>query len=90
MSARRDGRRANPAFANGPVQCRLADAQEPSRLARADKLQAVKTGPGLAAERLDFLDQEPAVPTGSDDRGLEQTAPDRAKNRRPADAKASC
>jgi hypothetical protein len=90
MSAGRDGRRANPAFANGPVQGRLADAQEPSRLARADKAQAFWTRPGLAADRLDFLNQEPAVPTGGDDRGLEQTAPNRAKNRRPADAKASC
>jgi len=87
MAAGRHRRRANPAFANGPVQRRLADPKEAGRLARADKAHACRTRSGLAGE---VLDQEPAVPTRSYDGGLEQTPRDRAENRRPAHAKASC
>jgi hypothetical protein len=90
MAAGRHRRCANPAFANGPVQGRLADAQEPSRLTRADKAHAGRTGSGPAGEVLDVVDQEPAVPTGSDDRRLEQTPCDGAQNCRAADAEASC
>ena len=85
MTARRDGSRTQPSFTDGPVDCLLADSQEPCRFFRADQPSSPFAGGG---ERFSILGQEAAVPSRGDGGGLEQPPRHSAKDGRPADAKA--
>jgi hypothetical protein len=90
VTTRGDRGRAQPPFADGPVQRLLADAQELRRLAGTDELGA--SGPAFMqpGQSIDVLGVKAAMASGCDYGRPEQASRDSAKNRRSAHAKAGC
>ena len=81
MAARGGRGRLQTTFAHGTVQSRLADAQEPGRLAGADEARPP------AGQLAGILSNEKAaMAAGSHHRRLQQAPRDSAQDRRAADA----
>jgi hypothetical protein len=79
MAARGDRGRSYATLAHGSVESRLADAQEPCRLAGADQLRSPRD------ELFGLLRKEkPAMPSRSHHGRLQQAPRDGAQNRRSA------
>jgi hypothetical protein len=85
-----DGGSPYPPLADRAVQRLLADAKETGCLAGADQIGAKAVTSETSPKLLDVLGMEAAMASRSDKRRLEPALCDRAKNSRPADAKAVC
>src|ERR1700757_1728759 len=90
MAARGDQGRAKTAAPDRPVQGRLADSEEPRRLAGGDQSGAVRLVLEALGESLDVALAEAPVSARRDERRMEQTAGHGSRNRRLADAEAGC
>src|SRR5690349_12400942 len=86
--SRQGGSEAAPA--DGPVEGRLADAEQASGFPGAHEAGAVGLVLKAVGERVDLSGVEPPVPARRDQGRPEQAARDSTQNRRLADAEAEC
>src|SRR5919109_2648524 len=90
MAARGDEGGVQPAAAHGAIEGRLADAEEPRRLAGRDQPSAFRLVLQLLRERLDISLAEAPVAARSDESRPEKTPGHGPGDCRLADAQAGC
>jgi len=96
MPSRGDRRRADTAFADGPVQSRLAYTQQAGRLPGADELShRTRASTGELLRVLStilgkIIQTKPPVAAWGHHGGMQQTSRHGTQNRRPAHAKTVC
>jgi hypothetical protein len=92
VTSRGDRRRADPAFADGSVQSRLAYTQQPGRLPGADELSSrTRACTGALLRVLSYVvGKKPPVAAWGHHGRMQQTSRHGTQNRRPAHAKTVC